>query len=91
MPVPPGDTARSGHCSSGVCALCPRAVGQGATLVGARCRVRTCTGLLPTDFESVSSTSSGNRACGRGVLVSVRFCRAGDVRFQDVVIDRSFT
>ena len=37
--VPPGDTARSGHCSSGVCALCPRAVGQGATLdvnIGAR-------------------------------------------------------
>ena len=32
MSVPPGDTARSGHCSSGVCALCPRAVGQGATL-----------------------------------------------------------
>ena len=32
VPVPPGDTARSGHCSSGVCALCPRAVGQGATL-----------------------------------------------------------
>ena len=33
MSVPPGDTARSGHCSSGVCALCPRAAGQGATLV----------------------------------------------------------
>ena len=32
MSVPPGDTARSGHCSSGVCALCPRAAGQGATL-----------------------------------------------------------
>ena len=32
MSVPPGDTARSGHCSSGVCALCPRAVGKGATL-----------------------------------------------------------
>ena len=31
-PVPPGDTTRAGHCSSGVCALCPRAVGQGATL-----------------------------------------------------------
>ena len=30
--VPPGDTARLGRCSSGVCALCPRAVGQGATL-----------------------------------------------------------
>ena len=41
MPVPPGDTARPGHCSSGVCALCPRAVGQGATLGGTRGESRT--------------------------------------------------
>src|SRR5690606_1242464 len=32
----------------------------------ARSRIRTYTGLLPTDFESVSSTSSGMRACRVG-------------------------
>ena len=50
--VPPGDTARSGHCSSGVCALCPRAVGQGATLGGTRGEIRTHTGI---PFEGMAS------------------------------------
>ena len=52
MSVPPGDTARSGRCSSGVCALCPRAVGQGATLDGTPGRPRTCKPFRVRDLES---------------------------------------
>ena len=76
MSVPPGDTARSGHCSSGVCALCPRAVGQGATLdekphsprqwgVGRRSGIRTRTPVRAHPFEGCMATVSSSGGTAR--------------------------